>query len=307
MAPGREAGFGDPDLRRVALRPDRLAGGGNGRRPIPPGGFRVPGAGEAVNADGVDVGHHPALAHQVQPVRIGRAGAAQHRLLAQPAHPVGGGADHRREHVPLEVELPVPVVEVVRLVPQLDPLEGAAVAADDEVEEVGVGLGIAGRRRGLGFDAQRRRRVGEAGEHLDVAGEPGQQPVVPGGAAVAVVVGPGDAGAQPLHADGGEPVQHLLDAIVLARAEPLDHADAAERRGEIALARPGHPLPAAHATRPRRASSSCAVSTRSTATSPAIQSTSSRKPASGETCALKPSNRAARAGSAKQWRMSPTR
>ena len=48
--------------------------------------------------------------------------------------------------MPLEVELPVPAVEVVRLGPQRDPLEGAAGAAGGAAAGglAGAGVGAAG-------------------------------------------------------------------------------------------------------------------------------------------------------------------
>ncbi len=117
--------------------------------------------------------------------------------------------------------MPVPFVQVIGLVPQIDPLEAAAVPLDDNVKEVGERLRVARRRRGFRLYPKRRWGVEEAGKQLDAAGDVRQQPVVPGGSFLGVEVGPGNGRAKPADAEGGEAVKRRLHPLAFTGAEPF--------------------------------------------------------------------------------------
>ena len=163
VAPGREADLGHPDLRLRGVVVENPADALD--RPLPALPDGVPAAGERVQADRVDDLEDAVLAHDPEPVRVGRAHAAEHGLPAALAHPVGGLADHAGEELPAGVERPVPVVQVVRLVPELDVLEVLAVPGQQDVEEVRVVARPARRRLDPRRDRQRRRRVDGARQH----------------------------------------------------------------------------------------------------------------------------------------------
>lgn len=178
-----------------------------------------------MDADGVEVADQTALAHEAEPVGVDRAHAAQNGLFAALVSPVGGTAGHFAEGVPEGVEGDVPFAQVVWFVPQLDPFEVFAETGDHQVEEVGVAFGVARRGGGFGDDAPGRRGVDEAGQDVDVAGELGEEPGVPGFAFGCVPVGPGNAGAQGADAETFEVGQDAVNAFVLTGAEPLEHSD----------------------------------------------------------------------------------
>jgi hypothetical protein len=181
VPPGGEAGFGDPDVAVGAGLIERPVHGVELRLPSFPD--RRPAAGETVDADDVDPAQPAERRDVAQPVHIRRRHAAEHRDLAAALHPVRGIAHHLGEGRPLRVQPPIPVVEVVRLVPELDLLEATAVLRDENVEKVRV-VTQPTRRRRVGRDhGQRGRRVVHARKELEVAGEARQQPAVPFGPA----------------------------------------------------------------------------------------------------------------------------
>jgi hypothetical protein len=285
--PGRVSDLGDPrlDAGRVAI--EDLARAGDGVVPTLPA--HRPAAGKRVQSHRVDDAEDPAITHQREPVRIDRAHTAEHDLLAALLRPMAGGADHLTEAIPRGIEHPVPVVEVIRLVPELDPREAVAVRRDELVDEVGEVARPPWRRLHGRHDSARRRRVMHAREDVERRGQSREEPGVPLLPFQPVPVGPRHAGPQPLHAEPLEHVRDALDAFVLAHPEPL------------------HDAHAVHSVSPRAASSPAATSTRSSACWSRSHSTSSATPASRSTSARKPSTRRARDVSAKQWRMSPTR
>jgi hypothetical protein len=160
VPPGREAGLGDPDR---AVEPAPVEHGLDGRDLVGPAAPDArPAAGERVHADDVEEAEDLALGDEVEPVRVGRRHAPEHRPLAALAGPVGRVDHHLRELLPRRVEPPVPVVQVVRLVPELDRVEEVAVGGDERVEEVGVVARPPGRRLHGRHDPERGRRVVEA-------------------------------------------------------------------------------------------------------------------------------------------------
>ncbi|MCW0416429.1 hypothetical protein NB689_002183 [Xanthomonas sacchari] len=272
MPPGRIPGLAEPDLRLQTVRGQHRADVAEHLRPRP--AAEIPGAGKAVHADRVDVRQRPTLRHQRQPVRIGRAHAAEQGLLAQLVRPVRGLADHLGEALPVVVQVPVPVVEVVRLVPQFDPLEAGAEATHHLVDEIGEGLAVARRRRRARLQPQRWRGVAEARQHLAVGAQQRHQPGVPALAFGGVPVGPGELGAQPAHAELAHVAQQRMHRILVADAQPFDQAD---------LGQPFACL-CAHPCNPRRASSALAASTPSAAVCSRSHSTSSSRPCCRSTC-----------------------
>lgn len=179
-APRGIAGFGDPDLSlRVPAVEDR-AHLAEMHVPAAPGRLlAVPCARKAMKTDRVHQGEQAAFAHQVHPVGIEGRGAAQHRLPAAFAHPMGGAAHHFAEQAEVAVLAPVPIQQVVGLVPQLDMGEVPAMPGQHHVDEIGVVLEHLRRARAAAVARQRRRREVHAGQQVETLCELWKQPVEP--------------------------------------------------------------------------------------------------------------------------------
>src|SRR5207253_936936 len=122
-------------------------------------------------------------------------------------------------------------------------------------------------------------------QDVDVFGQPGEQPCVPAVTLRRVPVGPADASAQILHAQSAQVLQDRLDAIVLARSEPLGETDSRAARFRF-----GGPL---HTISPRAASSARASMPRSIAVCPVSQEAKSSRPCSSVTRGAQPRTRLA--------------
>ena len=85
----------------------------------------VPVEREAVHGDGVDVVEHPLLFHVEDELGVDRRDPAQDagERAVLPPHGLPRENGHAGEHLPLGVDLEVPVGLVVRLVPQLHGLD----------------------------------------------------------------------------------------------------------------------------------------------------------------------------------------
>src|SRR5215212_9042490 len=95
-----------------------------------------------MNSDGVDIGHDTGVEYQPKPIRIEWSHSSQERLLAAVPCPVGCTPNHLTENLPPGIQCPIPVTEVIRLVPEFDPLEVLSVSRDDHIQEVGVRLRV---------------------------------------------------------------------------------------------------------------------------------------------------------------------
>src|SRR5205823_140576 len=111
------------------------------------------------------------------------------------------------------------------LVPQLHPIKVLSVAGDHHVEKIRVAFRIVRRRVALGRDAPAWRRVKKTRQHVHAPGELWEEPGVPRLAFRRVPVRPGDAGAKLADTERFKVFEHAVDAIVLTRTEPFEHAD----------------------------------------------------------------------------------
>ena len=156
----------------------------------------VPGPRKAVKAHRRKQFEKTPLAHEVEPSWIERAGAAQDRLPAPVTHPVSGTGNHLAEQEVVGIGAPVPVEQIVGLVPELDFGEMLAIAGEHMIDEIGIILEHTWRAGGLAGARERGRGIVDAWEDIELAGELGQQPVIPLLPAFAVVFGPGKVRAQ---------------------------------------------------------------------------------------------------------------
>ncbi|ODN68484.1 hypothetical protein A6302_04213 [Methylobrevis pamukkalensis] len=228
VPPGGMAGLGDPepDLRRMAG--EDFAGAGDLPLPADPAArFAFPGSRKAVEADDVHDAEHAALTHEIQPLGVEGTRPAEHGAKAALAGPVSGGADHLAEGVPADIVAPVPVEQVVRLVPELDIGEMGAVAGQDHVDEVGIVAEPARRAGGGSCPRQGRGRVVDAGQKVDPGAERRDQPVIPFGAAGRVELGPGQVRAQVPRVRRAHAVEGLQDPGTFPGPEPFDEAEGA--------------------------------------------------------------------------------
>ena len=267
-APRRIAGLGQPDLQVRLVPVEDLAHRLQMHvEAAPRAGLAIPGAGEAVEADGADLAEHTALAHQAEPVRIERARAAEHRLEAAMLDPVRRIADHFAEQQPVVVFAPVPVEKVVGLVPEFDMPEMLAIAAQHAIHEIRIVTQPA-RRAGAGAGTrQRGRRVVQAGQQVEGLSKRRDQPVMPFRATRRLVVRPGDMRPQAGRADRAHAVDRSQYTVMLAGAEPLHKPEGSLRRGPVGQA--------VHAINPRASSCRRASSPRSVACEPRIQAAAS--------------------------------
>src|SRR5205823_5308336 len=110
------------------------------RVPAVPPELKCPG--EPVNTNGIDVLHHSAVAHQLDPLRVHRAACSKNGFLTAFSCPMRRAADHLAEDQPLRIQHRVPFLRVPRFVPELYPLEIIPKPGDEHIEKVGVLLWI---------------------------------------------------------------------------------------------------------------------------------------------------------------------
>src|SRR5690606_29796077 len=145
IAPGGVSALRDPDLRLQAVVVENgasLVDESYPSRPSCPRG--IPRSRKSMEADHVHLMQNAALRHSGEPVRVEGAHAAKDGAPSATTDPMAGHDHHIREDSPVRVEPPVPIVEVVRLVPELDMREMTAIAGEHHVEEIGICLGITG-------------------------------------------------------------------------------------------------------------------------------------------------------------------
>ena len=80
-----------------------------------------------METDSGDGAEYTALAHQSEPMRIKGRGATQDSLPAAVLNPMRGAPHHFAELQPILVISPVPIEQIVGLVPQLDMMEMVAI------------------------------------------------------------------------------------------------------------------------------------------------------------------------------------
>lgn len=296
VLPGGETRLRDPDLAGAVPLVEDLPHHGYVALPPLPG--VVEDIRKTVDPHHVYVIHHPQLEHPAEPVPVDGTHPSEDRLLAALFGPVGRPPDHLAEGGPVRVQGPVPLAQVVRLVPELDVLEVLAERGDEEVDEIGVILGMARGGRGLGLDPDGGGGVQHAREQLHLLRQPRDEPVVPPLPLAGVPVRPGDPGPEAFGADRLHVGEDPLHPFPLARPEPLHDAEGSRSYFT------GRPF---HSVNPRWVSSACASETRSMATSPSSHPASSASPSSKETLGAYPRTERAELMSAKQCLMSPAR
>src|SRR5690349_42626 len=142
VLPGGKTGFGDPDfcvLSGFSQQPfyfdDLIA-------PAPP--VELPRARKAVQPDNIDRVHHSSIAHQSEPVQVRRTHSRQDRLLPQSAGCACGRPCHFAVDAPFRIESPVPIIKIVRLIPEFYPIKIFSEAMDGRNDEIRERSRIAG-------------------------------------------------------------------------------------------------------------------------------------------------------------------
>src|SRR6476661_8747524 len=98
-----------------------------------------------MKSDSRDDTQHTAFPHQVEPMAVQEACAAENGFPAAVPCPIGSAADHLAEKLKVRIFAPVPVRQVVRFVPELDMAEIFAVAGQHMIDEIRIELEILGR------------------------------------------------------------------------------------------------------------------------------------------------------------------